>query len=201
MVELLQARSPLHGLAVPGRFGARGDAAGLIIEERTMALASVTARRGQADALTNAVSKSYNLALPARARRASNGVVAFAGVGPGQWITGMEGIAPTDFIAHLRSSLGTFAAITDQCDSRLILRVTGPRVRDVLAKGVPIDLHRSAFKVDGVAVTLVAHIGVQIDLIDDAPTFQLMAPRSMAGSFWSWLCALAAEFGYDVVMR
>jgi heterotetrameric sarcosine oxidase gamma subunit len=186
MVELLQARSPLHGLAVPGRFGALADAAGVIIEERTMALASVTARRGQADALTNAVSKSYNLALPAGAR---------------QWIAGMEGIAPTDFIAHLRSSLGTFAAITDQCDSRLILRVTGPRVRDVLAKGVPIDLHRSAFKVDDVAVTLVAHIGVQIDLIDNGPTFQLMAPRSMAGSLWSWLCASAAEFGYDVVTR
>ena len=37
----------------------------------------------------------------------------------------------------------------------------------------------------------------QIDMLDDA-TYQLAAPRSMAGSFWSWLTASAAEFGYDV---
>ena len=201
MAELLQARSPLHGLAAPGRFGARDGAAGLVVAERTMALASVIARRGQAAALTKVVSERYNLALPAGPRRASNGAVAFTGVGPEQWIAGMEGIAASDFIAHLRSSLGAFAAITDQSDSRLILRLSGPRVRDVLAKGVPVDLHPRSFKVGDVTGTLVAHIGVQIELLDDAPTFQLMAPRSMAGSFWSWLCASAAEFGYEVVAK
>ena len=200
MAELLQAHSPLAGLAIPGRFGASGGA-GMTIEERTMALASVVARRGQRDALARAVSENYNLGLPDEPRRASNGAVTFAGVGPGQWIASMEGIAPADFVPRLRSSLGSYAAIADQSDSRLILRLSGPRVRDVLAKGVPIDLHPNAFKVGDVAVTLVAHVGVQIDMLDDAPTFRLMAPRSMAGSFWSWLCASAAEFGYDVTAK
>jgi len=79
-----------------------------------------------------------------------------------------------------------------------VLQLSGPRVRDVLAKGLAIDLHPKAFKPGDVANTLIAYVGVQIDMLDDA-TWQLTAPRSMAGTFWSWLSASAAEFGYDVV--
>jgi sarcosine oxidase subunit gamma len=201
MVELLQARSPLHGLAMPGRFGARAGAAGLVIAERTMALASIVARRGQADVLAAVVSERYGLILPDGPRRDTNGAVAFAGVGPQQWIASAGTTGVADFVARLRADLGAYAAVIDQSDSRLVINVSGPRMRDVLAKGVPVDLDRSGFKVGDVAVTLVAHIGMQIDMLDDAPTFQLMAPRSMAGSFWSWLCASAAEFGYDVTAR
>ena len=82
-----------------------------------------------------------------------------------------------------------------------MLRLSGPRVRDVLAKGVPLDLHPKVFKPGDVATTLVAYIGVQTRPARRAPTYQLTAPRSMAGSFWSWLSASAAEFGYDVVTR
>jgi sarcosine oxidase subunit gamma len=194
---MLQERTPLHGLAVPGRFGVRAGAAGLVIAERTMALASVMARRGQADALARRVADTCGLQLPDGPRRATAGGVTFAGVGPGQWLASADGVP--DFVARLRSDLSPVAAIADQSDSRLIVRLSGPRVRDVLAKGLAVDLHPRAFKVGDVAVTLVAHIGVQVDLVDAAPTFQLMAPRSTAGSFWSWLCASAAEFGYDVV--
>ena len=49
------------------------------------------------------------------------------------------------------------------------------------------------------AATLVAHIGVQIEQLDDRPTFQLMAFRSLAGSLWSWLTKAAAEYSYEVV--
>ena len=87
--------------------------------------------------------------------------------------------------------------MTDQSDARLVLQLSGARVRDVLAKGVPLDLHPKVFKVGDVATTLVAYIGVQIDRLDE-DTWQLTAPRSMAGSFWSWLSASAAEFGYEI---
>jgi sarcosine oxidase subunit gamma len=186
---------------MPGRFGARAEVPGLIIAERTLALASVIARRGQADALATAVAASYRVALPMGPRRATGEEVRFVGVGPGQWLASAEGAAAAEFVSRLRSRLDPFAAVMDQSDSRLFIRLTGARVRDVLAKGVAVDLHPRAFKVGDVATTLVAHIGVQIDMIDDAPTYQLAAPRSMAGSFWSWLTASAAEFGYEVVAR
>jgi sarcosine oxidase subunit gamma len=196
-----QERSVLHGLGVPGHYG-RAGTAGLVIEERTdLALASIISKRGKRFALVNAVNTAFGVALPDGPRRATRGSVTFAGTGPDQWMASAEGSEAAGFAAKVRARIGPFAAVSDQSDARLVLRLTGPRVRDVLAKGVPVDLHRKAFKPGDVATTLVAYIGVQIDMLDDAPTYQLTAPRSMAGSFWSWLTASAAEFGYDVITR
>jgi heterotetrameric sarcosine oxidase gamma subunit len=196
-----QGRSALHGIARPGRHGAGAGVAGLLIEERTdLSFASVIAKRGKRDALVSAVETAYGVALPTRPRRVTKGSVTFAGTGPDQWIASAEGAEAQNFAARVRGRIGLFAAVSDQSDARLVLRLSGPNVRDVLAKGVPLDLHPKVFKPGGVATTVVAYIGVQIDRLDEA-TFQLTAPRSMAGSFWSWLSASAAEFGYDVVTR
>ena len=193
--------SALHGLAMPGHYG-RSGTTGLVIEERTdLAFASVIAKRGKRFALVNAVNTAFGVALPDGPRRATRGLVTFAGTGPDQWIASAEGTDAAGFAARLRSRVGPFAAVADQSDSRLVLRVSGPRARDVLAKGVPVDLHPKALKPGDVACTVVGYINSQIDMLDDAPTYQLAAPRSMASSFWSWLTASAAEFGYDVVTR
>ena len=196
-----QERSALHGIARPGRHGAGAGVAGLLIEERTdLSFASVIVKRGKRDALVSAVETAYGVALPTQPRRVTKGSVTFAGTGPDQWIASAEGAEAQNFAARVRGRIGLFAAVSDQSDARLVLRLSGPNVRDVLAKGVPLDLHPKVFKPGGVATTVVAYIGVQIDRLDEA-TFQLTAPRSMAGSFWSWLSASAAEFGYDVVTR
>jgi sarcosine oxidase subunit gamma len=197
MASALQQRSLLHGLVRAGHQG-RADVTGLTIVERTdIAFASVIARRGRRDALAAAIQTAFDVRLPDGPRRAGKDGVTFAGTGPDQWIASAENTE--GFAATLRERIGAFGTVIDQSDSRLVLHLGGPRVRDVLAKGIPVDLHPRVFKVGDVAVTLIAHIGVQIDRLDDAPTFQLAAPRSTAGSFWSWLTASAAEFGYDVV--
>ena len=193
-------RSALHGLALPGHYG-RAGATGLVIEERAdLALASVISKRGKRFTLVNAVNTAFGVVLPDGPRRATRGAVTFAGIGPDQWIASAEGSESAGFAAKVRARVGPFAAVSDQTDARLVLRVSGPRVRDMLAKGGPIDLHPKAFKPGDVACTVVGYINTQIDMLDEA-TWQLTAPRSMAGSFWSWLAASAAEFGYDIVTR
>ena len=140
---------------------------------------------------------AFGIVLPDGPRRVTRGHVTFAGVGPDQWIASADGADSAGFAARVRARIGPFAAVSDQSDARLVLRVSGPRVRDVLAKGVPVDLHPKAFKPGDIACTVVGYINTQIDMLDEA-TYQLAAPRSMAGSFWSWLTASAAEFGYEV---
>ncbi len=125
--------------------------------------------------------------------------MSFAGIGVGQWVAVAEPPAAGGFVAQLRERLAGMASITNQSDGRVVLRLSGERVRDVLAKGVPVDLHPVAFKTGDVASTIVAHIGVQIEQLDERPSFQLMAFRSLAGSLWSWLTKSAAEFGYEIV--
>ena len=145
----------------------------------------------------NAINTAFGIVLPDGPRRVTRGRVAFAGVGPDQWIASADGSDAVGFAARVRARIGPFAAVADQSDARLVLRVSGPRVRDVLAKGVPVDLHPRAFRPGDVACTVVGYINTQIDMLDES-TYQLAASRSMAGSFWSWLAAAAAEFGYEV---
>lgn len=195
----LAERSAVAGLAAPGHFGRA--ATGLTVVERIdMAFASVIAKRDKRFMLVNAVNTAFGVALPDGPRRATKSGVTFAGAGPDQWLASAEGAEAAGFAAKLRARVGPFAAISDQSDSRLVLHLSGPRVRDVLAKGVAIDLHPSVFKVGDVASTLITYVGVQIDRVD-GEAFQLTAPRSMAGTFWSWLCASAAEFGFDVATK
>jgi sarcosine oxidase subunit gamma len=190
-------RSALDGFATPGHFG-RAGASGLTIVERTgIAFASINAKRDRRSALAAALDTAFGIALPDGPRRVTSGALTLAGSGQAQWIASAEGPDAAGLAARLRARISPFAAVTDQSDARLVLHLSGANLRDVLAKGVPIDLDPRVFKVGDVAVTLAAYVGVQIDRIDEA-TYQLTTPRSTAGSFWSWLSASAAEFGYDV---
>jgi sarcosine oxidase subunit gamma len=193
-----QERSALSGIATAGHFGHAGTSGLSIVERTDIAFASVIARRDQRGTLATACDTAFGLVPPDGPRRVTVGALTFAGTGPGQWIASSE--SEPNLATRLRAVISPFAAVTDQSDSRLVLQLSGTNVRDVLAKGVPIDLHPQVFKVGDVAVTLVAYMGVQIDRLDEA-TYQLTTPRSTAGSFWSWLSASAAEFGYDVAMK
>ena len=156
------------------------------------------ARRSAEQNLKRVVAGAYGLVLPDGPRIAAKNGVSFAGIGVGQWLAAAEAPAATEFVSSLRERLAGLASITDQSDGRVVLRLSGDRVRDVLAKGVPVDLHPRTFRTGDVASTLIAHIGVQIQQLDDRPAYQLMAFRSLAGSLWSWLTKAAAEFGYEI---
>ena len=82
-----------------------------------------------------------------------------------------------------------------------MLRLSGELVREVLAKGIPLDLHPRKFKTGVIASTMISQMVVQIQQLDDRPTFQLMAFRSFAGSLLSWLTKSAAQFGYEIANR
>jgi sarcosine oxidase subunit gamma len=79
----------------------------------------------------------------------------------------------------------------------VVLRLSGPRSRDVLAAVVPIDLHPRAFRPGDTAMTLAGHIAVQIRLVDD--DFELMAFRGYAGSLFQTVLHAGLEFGVDVL--
>lgn len=123
--------------------------------------------------------------------------MAFAWAGRSQWLVLREGPSRL-FELQLRSSLADVASVTDQSDGRTIVRISGPRARDTLAKGVHIDLHPSVFRPGDTAISIVSNIGVQFWQIDPAPTYEFAMFRSFAVSFWEWLVDAAAEFGVSV---
>ena len=116
--------------------------------------------------------------------------------GPSQWLAwsatpGMPANSPPIWPAS--------RAVTDQTDARAVLQLLGARVRDVLAKGCPVDLHPRAFRRGDTIITAIGGIGVQIWWadVDDACTLRCRAAwRAASGR---GCCRPRQEFGVEVL--
>ncbi|MGV1013432.1 MAG: sarcosine oxidase subunit gamma [Methyloceanibacter sp.] len=199
MSSPLATRSGLTGIAEAGRFGRAEGGPGVVISERTgLGLATVASRRGQDEALTQAVREAYGINLPGRSVIVHGKKVSFVGTGPGQWLAVSESL-PHDALARdLATRLKGLASVSDQSDGRTVIRLSGTRARDVLAKGLPIDLDPRVFLANGAATSVISLMGVQLWQVDDTPAYDIAIFRSLSGSFWRWLTASGAEFGYEV---
>ena len=145
-------------------------------------------------ALSARVHEIYAVALPTGPRHVATSDVTFLGTSRHVWLAVGEG-GPA-FASALATSLAGVADVADQSGAYGVLDLTGPNAATVLAKGLPIDLHPSAFAADAVAVSHIEHIGVTVWRIPGG--FRLATPRSSAGSFWHWLSTSAAEYGLGV---
>ena len=200
MAEIrLQPRSPFAGLLKPGRHGARDGAAGVTLSERTgLALFVISAAAGKASEVAAKMASVTGLDLPMGSNRVSKSGFAVIGTAPGQWLVVAESKEARALPAMLAMALKGLATVVDLSDGKAVLRISGPRARDTLAKGCSLDLHRSAFNPRSAGTTPVALIDCVIWQVDETPSYDLAVPVSFAESFWSWLTASAAEYGYTV---
>jgi methylglutamate dehydrogenase subunit D len=195
----LTPMSALHGLALPGRYGKTDGAPGVVIAERAdLGLATVACRKDQDDGLKASVRDAYGVDLPVTSTVARGKDVTFIGTGPGQWLAVSETLENEALAADLVAKLKGLASIADQSGGRAVIRLSGPRARDLLAKGLAVDLDPRAFPLDGAVTSTISHMGVQL-WQEDPQTYDIALFRSVAESFWRWLTASAAEFGYEVV--
>jgi methylglutamate dehydrogenase subunit D len=195
-------RSGLEHLLRPGTRGGYAGEPGVTVALRTdLALAYVLARNGRTDALQQRVQDRFGLALPMIAERAADESIpsldglSFIWAGPGRWLARAPAQAGAGLEATLRSELSAVASVINQTDGRCVFRIAGPRVREVLAKGVPIDLDERVFRPGDTALTLVGHVSVHLWQVDPVPTYEFAVPRSFAASFCEWLFAAAASNG------
>lgn len=168
----------------------------LILEERPdVVLCDVLARKNSGSALAAHVRAEFGLELPITPKYVSRDGVAFVWAGPGQWLALASGPARGAFQERLRASLKDAASIVDQSDGRTIVRISGARARDVLAKGVLIDLHPRTFQPGHTALTIISYINVHFWQLDAAPQYEVLVFRSFAAAFCDWLKEAAAEYG------
>lgn len=190
---------PFARTRLPGRFGRRHGIAGVNVRDASnVEVAAITARRGMARALAEQVRRAFGVDLPQIPLRVGNGALSITWSGPDRWLAIRTGSVPALPALFRDAALARLATIVDQSHGLAILAVSGPRVRETLAKGFSIDLHPRVFRTGHTAMTTVSHIAVQITQIADDPVFEIAIARSFAESFWHWLEASAAEFGLEV---
>ncbi|WP_186420091.1 sarcosine oxidase subunit gamma family protein [Bosea sp. CS1GBMeth4] len=191
-------RGAWSGSTRAGSFGAEGVSGIIATLLGGFGLATLIAGTGGASSLSQAVERRLGIVLPATPRIVRGQTHDAIWSGPEQWLLRA---ASRDGWSALLGELAAHAAVSEQSDARAALRLSGSQVRKVLAKGVMLDLHPAAFAVGDAALTSIAHVGVQLWRLPDGPdgpVFEILVARSMAGSFWSWFSASAAEFGCTV---
>jgi sarcosine oxidase subunit gamma len=134
--------------------------------------------------------------LPLLANTVSIGSHQVFWLGPEEWliITPLEGMG--DLQDRLRETLsGQNASVNDLSGGQITLRLSGPRVRDVLAKGCTLDFHPRGFNVGTCAQSGLAKANVLIGMVDDQPMYEIIVRRSFAEYLVLWLRHSAREYG------
>ncbi len=117
-------------------------------------------------------------------------------LGPDEWLLTSPSEAPDALEARVRGAVVPLGgAATDVSAQRITLRLTGERVRDVLAKGCAIDLHPRVFGRGSCAQSTVGLAGVVLLSLSDAgDDFLVLVRSSFAGYLAEWLLDASLEF-------
>jgi sarcosine oxidase subunit gamma len=117
-------------------------------------------------------------------------------LGPDEWLLSSTTETPGELEARVRAAvLELGGSATDVSAQRIGLRLTGARVRDVLAKGCSIDLHPRVFGRGSSAQATVGQAGVVLLALSDAGDDVVVLVRSsFAGYLADWLLDAALEF-------
>jgi sarcosine oxidase subunit gamma len=176
--------SPLVEAVKQGRFGADRGGVGVILTARhPLSIVSVIAKTGKAEAVAQMLAGLRGAAVQ--------------WTGPDQYYVIAESRGEGALYRELKEKLGGLASVIDQSHGRVVIRLSGPKSRAVLAKGTPVDLHPNEFPVGRSAVTQMAHVGVHLSRVA-ADTYDLSVFRGFSESFWEWLTTMSEEFGYQV---
>jgi sarcosine oxidase subunit gamma len=170
----------------------------MVVKRPGLAVLSLAVRNGRQAELTAYVLEHHGLRLPAGPSRVAGAERSAIGIGPGRWLIIGETADPDALRRAMAIEFDGLAAVADLSDAFAVLRLSGTRARDVLAKGLPIDVHERCFGPGDAASSPVALIAIHLWQIDDVPTYEIAVPRSLAGSFAEWLTESAAEFGLIV---
>jgi heterotetrameric sarcosine oxidase gamma subunit len=191
---------PLKQHLRQGRYGAplqEGPGVRLSIRH-PVSIATIIARKDREPALSAALEAHYGIAAPHPRRMTRGEMLDVQWCGDQQYYAIAEGRREGALTLELKSRLNGLASVSDQSHGRVIIQLSGPKVRAVLAKGSPVDFHHREFPVGASVPTQMAHVGVHVSRPGEE-AFELSLFRGFSEHFWEWLTEQAQELGYEVV--
>lgn len=189
-------RSPLAHTA-DRLAAATRDSGGAVRLAEVPFLAQIDVRLDAKGAAADAVGLALGLPLPLEPDtvvRAEDRAVLW--LGPDEWlVVGPPGSRP-DLENRIREAAADEpVSVTDVSAQRTTLLVSGPRARDLLAHGCPLDLHPRAFGAGRCAQTTLGRTQVVLIARDEPRAgFWVLVRSSFAGYLTDWLLDAAAEY-------
>lgn len=193
------ATTPLSRIYAVGRHGVKDGDAGLTMAEFTdFELVQVMARRGHWGAVAQVCTEAYGKAASAGPQVVEANGALLIWSGPDQFLV----LSPRgSAMEKAKSSFAGVASLSEQSDGRSLLRISGPRARNMLAKVCSLDLHPAVFPVGAAAATSIDHTAVNLwrgaDSSGEA-VFYLLVFATFAESLWQTLLDSGAEYGIAI---
>ncbi|MGW6790463.1 sarcosine oxidase subunit gamma [Streptomyces chartreusis] len=160
-------------------------------------LTQVNVRLDAKGAAFEAVGLALDLQLPLQPNTVvRTGELTVLWLGPDEWLL----IGPPGGEGELESRIREAAgdepvSVTDVSAQRTTLLVTGPRARDLLAHGCPLDLHPRSFGSGRCAQTTLGRTQVVLVARDEPRAgFWVLVRSSFAGYLADWLLDAATEY-------
>ncbi|MER6252979.1 sarcosine oxidase subunit gamma family protein [Streptomyces sp. NPDC001584] len=159
-------------------------------------LAQVNVRLDAKGAAADAVGLALGLHLPLEPNTVVRvGELTAVWLGPDEWLVVGPAGSQRDLESRIRAASDDEpVAVTDVSAQRTTLLVTGPRARDLLAHGCPLDLHPRVFGAGCCAQTTLARTQIVLVARDEPKAgFWVLVRSSFAGYLTDWLLDAAAE--------
>lgn len=116
--------------------------------------------------------------------------------GPDDWFVMSKNREASDLMTALRKELaGQHCAVTDVSGGYTVLDLSGPRVRELLAQGCPLDLHPRQFKTGQSAGSVFFKASVWLWQTSDTPSYELLVRNSFREYVWLMLELCTSESG------
>jgi sarcosine oxidase subunit gamma len=201
MVEAYQRRSALSHFGLKALAAQHGDGkAGVVLCE--IAHRAIVNFRGNADdpAFTAAVRAATGVDLPVKANTVNtSGENRILWLGPDEWWLVAPGENRAALIEQLRNAFsGQHTAVIDVSESRTVIGLSGPAARDLLARGISLDLHPRVFGPGQCAQTGMSKANVLLHQTGAEPTYEIYVLKSFADYLWRWMSLTAEDFGLAI---
>ncbi len=192
--------SPLDGVAVAGRYGRimeEGEAPRVALSTRSCtSLCQINAWPKSEAKVAAKIATLTKLKMGDGHASPGDEHHTIMPVGPGRYL--ISATKP-DLVARCRKAITPqLGAVIDLSHGRIVIRVEGPAVEWVLAKGIAVDFSLEAFPLASCIAASHHEIGLTIRRVDE-DIFDILVFTSLARSFWHWLEKASGEVGYQVV--
>ena len=151
-----------------------------LTENPGLALASVSARKGHADACRAHLGDLLEGAAPEPGKTVLHDPEASFWMGPDQWMVGAPIATHEDLAAQLMARFGDTASITEQTDGWVCFDMRGDGVEAIMQLCCNIDVEQ--MQTGDAQRTVIHYMGVYVLRRDPANWLRILGPRSSAGS-------------------
>jgi len=172
----------LAPLCALGSGDARTDTIGgvTLTENPGLALASVSARRGQEKACRAHLNALLDGPAPEPGKTVLHDPEASFWMGPDQWMVGAPFATHADLAKQLKARFGKTASITDQTDAWVCFDMRGDGIETVMQLCANFDVER--MQTGDAQRTVIHYMGVYVLRRDPANWLRVLGARSSAAS-------------------